>query len=113
MRLANALNRKIKKIQEFFYLYTRGLNHREIELLLKKDAVGAYTYLKGKTRLPDHPAKRLTVKTVFFVAKEIFISFMMQLTPARRLFYGLGIAGFLVGLFKVDLFYILIHCCPK
>ncbi|CAB1064956.1 Serine phosphatase RsbU, regulator of sigma subunit [Olavius sp. associated proteobacterium Delta 1] len=108
MRLANALNRKIKKIQEFFYLYTRGLNHREIELLLKKDAVGAYTYLKGKTRLPDHPAKRLTVKTVFFVAKEIFISFMMQLTPARRLFYGLGIAGFLVGLFKVDLFYILI-----
>ncbi len=108
MRLAIALNRKIKKIQEFFNLYTRGLNHREIERLLKKDAVGAYTYLKGKTRLPDHPPKRLTVKSVFFVGKEIFISFMMQLTPARRLFYGLAVAGFLVGLFKVDLFYILI-----
>ena len=108
MRLAIALNRKIKKIQEFFNLYTRGLNHREIELLLKKDTVGAYTYLKGKTRLPDHPPKRLTVKSVFFVGKEIFISFMMQLTPARRLFYGLAVAGFLVGLFKVDLFYILI-----
>jgi serine phosphatase RsbU (regulator of sigma subunit) len=108
MRLAIALNRKIKKIQEFFNLYTRGLNHREIERLLKKDAVGAYTYLKGKTRLPDHPPKRLTVKSVFFVSKEIFISFMMQLTPARRLFYGLAVAGFLVGLFKVDLFYILI-----
>jgi serine phosphatase RsbU (regulator of sigma subunit) len=108
MRLAIALNRKIKKIQEFFNLYTRGLNHREIERLLKKDAVGAYTYLKGKTRLPDHPPKRLTVKSVFFVGKEIFISFMMQLTPARRLFYGLSVAGFLVGLFKVDLFYILI-----
>ena len=108
MRLAIALNRKIQKIQEFFYLCTSGLNHREIERLLKKDALGAYTYLKGKTRLSDHPAKRLTVKSVFFVAKEIFISFMMQLTPARRLFYGLGVAGFVVGLLKVDLFYILI-----
>jgi sigma-B regulation protein RsbU (phosphoserine phosphatase) len=107
MRLAKALNRKAKRIQEFFYLYTSGLNHREIEQLLKKDAVDAYTYLKGKTSLTDHPPKRLTLKSLFFVVKEIFISFMMQLTPARRFFYGLGVAAFLVGLFKVDLFYIL------
>ena len=32
----------------------------------------------------------------------------MQLTPARRLFYGLGVAGFLVGLFEVDLLYMLV-----
>jgi serine phosphatase RsbU (regulator of sigma subunit) len=107
MRLARALNRRLKKIQEFFYLYTSGLNHREIEQLLKKDALEAYTYLKRKTNLNDHPPKRLTIKSVFFVVKEIFVSFMMQLTPARRLFYGLGIVGFLVGLFRVDLFYIL------
>jgi len=31
----------------------------------------------------------------------------MQLTPARRFFYGLGIAAFLIGLLKVDLFYLL------
>jgi len=108
MRLTKALIPKLNKIQKFFYLYTSGLNHREIERLLKKDTMGAFAYLKGKTRLPDHPPKRLTVKSVFFVGKEIFISFMMQLTPARRLFYGLGGAVFLVGLLKVDLFYILI-----
>jgi sigma-B regulation protein RsbU (phosphoserine phosphatase) len=107
MPRAKVLNRRLKKIQEFFYLYTSGLNHREIERLLKKDAVGAYTYLKGKTSLTDHPPKRLTVKSVFFVTKEVFISFMMQLTPARRLFYGLGVVGFLVGLFRGDLFYML------
>ena len=107
MRLAIALNRKIKKIQKFFYLYTSGLNHREIEQLLKKDAVDAYTYLKAKTGLADHPPKRLTVNSIFFIGREVFISFMMQLTPARRLFYGLGILGFLVGLFRVDLFYLL------
>ena len=108
MQRTKALNHKIKKIQKFFYLYTSGLNHREIERLLKKDAVGAYTYLKGKTGLPDHPTKRLTAKSIFFVGKEIFVSFMMQLTPARRLFYGLGVAGFLVGILKIDVFYILI-----
>ncbi|MEJ2166936.1 MAG: PP2C family protein-serine/threonine phosphatase [Desulfobacterales bacterium] len=107
MRLANALNRKARRIQEFFYLYTSGLNHREIEQLLKRDALEAYAYLKGKTGLADQPPKRRTVKSLFRVGKEIFISFMMQLTPARRFFYGLGVVAFLVGLFRVDLFYIL------
>ena len=108
MQLARSLNRRLKKIQDFFYLYTSGLNHREIERLLKKDALGAYTYLKGKTGLTEHPPKRLTPKSIFFIGKEIFVSFMMQLTPARRLFYGLAILGFLVGLLKVDVFYFLV-----
>ena len=107
MQLARNLNRRLKKIQDFFYLYTSGLNHREIEQLLKKDALDAYTYLKGKTDLTEHPPKRLTPKSIFFVGKEIFVSFMMQLTPARRLFYGLAILGFLVGLLQFDVFYIL------
>ena len=107
MQLVRALKQKSKKIQDFFYLYTSGLNHREIEQLLKKDAVDAYTYLKGKTGLTDQPPKRHTLKSVLSVSKEIFISFMMQLTPARRLFYGLAVAGFLVGLFQADLFYML------
>lgn len=32
---------------------------------------------------------------------------MMQLTPARRLLYALGVVGFLVGLLRGDLFYML------
>jgi len=107
MRFAKALNRKAKRLQEFFYLYTSGLNHREIEQLLKKDAVDAYTYLKGKTGLTDHPPKRRTMKSLLWVGKEIFISFIMQLTPARRFFYGLGVVAFLVGLLRVELFYVL------
>ncbi len=46
----------ITSTKEFFYLYTRGLNQREIEQLLKKDAVGAYTYLRGKTNLQSKKA---------------------------------------------------------
>jgi len=106
MQLSGRLNKKIEKIREFFYLYTSGLNHKEIERLLKKDTVDAFSYFKSKTSMADQAAKRPTIRSFFFVGKEIFISFIMQLTPARRLFYGIGIVGFLLGLIYTDLFYI-------
>lgn len=102
VKISVSINRGVKKIQKFFYFYTRGLNHREIEDLLKKDTVDAFSYFKAKTKIADKSPKRLSVGTFFYMGKEIFISFMMQLTPARRFFYGLGFAGFLIGLIKVD-----------
>jgi sigma-B regulation protein RsbU (phosphoserine phosphatase) len=102
MKIAEGINRRARKIQKIFYLYTRGLNHREIEQLLKKDTVGAFSYFKAKTKIPDQSPKRSSVGTFFYMGKAIFFSFMMQLTPARRFFYGLGVAGFLIGLLKVD-----------
>ncbi len=107
MQLSNRLNRKIEKVRKFFYLYTSGLNHKEIERLLKKDTVDAFTYFKSKTGIADQAAKRPSISSIFFVCKEIFISFIMQLTPARRLFYGIGIVGFLLGLIYVDRLYII------
>jgi hypothetical protein len=80
MRLAKSLNRRAKRIQKFFYLYTSGLNHREIERLLKKDAVDAYTYLKGKTDLTEQLPQRRTVKSFLLVGKEIFISYYCAAT---------------------------------
>jgi serine phosphatase RsbU (regulator of sigma subunit) len=102
MKISEGINRRVKKIQKFFYLYTSGLNHKEIELLLKKDTMDAFSYFKAKTKIADQSPKRSSTGTFFYMAKAIFISFMMQLTPARRFFYGLGFAGFLIGLLKVD-----------
>ena len=102
MKIAEGINRRIKKIQKLFHLYTSGLNHREIEQLLKKDTVDAFSYFKAKTKIPDQSPKRSSVGTFFYMGKAIFFSFMMQLTPARRFFYGLGVAGFLIGLLKID-----------
>jgi len=102
MNVPAGINRRIKKVQKFFYLYTSGLNHGEIEQLLKKDTVDAFSYFKAKTKMTEHAPRRSSVGTIFTTGKEIFISFMMQLTPARRFFYGLGVAGFLIGLLKVD-----------
>ena len=102
MKIAEGINRRARKIQKFFYFYTSGLNHKEIEDLLKKDTVDAFSYFKAKTKISEQSPKRSSVGTFFYMGKEIFISFMMQLTPARRFFYGLGFAGFLIGLIKVD-----------
>jgi serine phosphatase RsbU (regulator of sigma subunit) len=102
MNVPAGINRRIKKVQKFFYLYTSGLNHGEIEQLLKKDTVDAFSYFKAKTKMAEQTPRRSSVGTIFTTCKEIFISFMMQLTPARRFFYGLGVAGFLIGLIKAD-----------
>ena len=102
MKIAVSINRRVKNIQKFFYFYTSGLNHKEIEHLLKKDTVDAFSYFKAKTNIAEQSPKRSSAGTFFYMSKEIFISFMMQLTPARRFFYGLGFAGFLIGLIKVD-----------
>jgi serine phosphatase RsbU (regulator of sigma subunit) len=70
--------------------------------------VDAFSYFKSKTSITDHAAKRPSISSIFFVCKEIFISFTMQLTPARRFFYGIGIVGFLLGLIYIDLLYIVV-----
>jgi serine phosphatase RsbU (regulator of sigma subunit) len=92
------LKKKIKQAQKFYRFYTTGLTRKKVERLLKKDAVEAFTYYKEKTKLKDQPTEKKSFKTTIKVVKEIFFSFLMQLTPARRLFYGLSVVGFVIGL---------------
>ena len=93
-------------LRKFFYLYTSGLNRKEIERLLKKDTVDALSYFKRKTNLPDDTANRSSFFSFMYMCREIFISFIMQLTPARRLFYGIAVIGFLLGFLYFNLLYI-------
>jgi len=108
MKIFNRINKKIDKVREFFYLYTSDLNRKEIEQLLKKDTVYAFSYLKSKTSITDQAVKRPSLKSILYVGKEIFISFIMRLTPARRFFYGISIVGFLIGWISNDKFYLLV-----
>jgi len=101
------MKNKIRRIKDFYYLYTSGLNRREIERLLKKDTLEAYTYFKSKTSISNRERKEdSSLRSRLFVLKEIFISFVMQLTPARRLFYGIGIFCFLFGIMEIRLTYL-------
>ncbi len=85
-----------------------GLGHNEIELLLKKDTINTFSYLKKKTNLVDKQRQPRSIKFFLNVAKEIFISFVMQLSPARRMVYGIGAVAFIFGVFHIDIFYIIV-----
>jgi serine phosphatase RsbU (regulator of sigma subunit) len=107
MKISARIGEKFERVRVFWSLYTSGLNRKEVEQFLKKDTVDAFSYFKGKAGIADGIAKRPSIKQIFYVCKEIFISFVMRLTPARRLFYGIAIVGFLFGLMQLDTFYLL------
>lgn len=98
---------RIQKIKEFYALYTSGLNRKEVERLLKKDTLEAFSYYKRKTRIQDQAMESSSPRKTLSVFKEIFISFIMKLTPARRLVYGIGLLGFALGILNVHFGYII------
>jgi phosphoserine phosphatase RsbU/P len=106
-RIKLQIKDKIKKIRNFFQLYTTGLSRREIERMLHKDAMEALTYYREKTTLDDRPPQKASLKSRITVFKEIFLSFLMQLTPARRFFYGLSFIGFVLALLTTKVIWIL------
>jgi serine phosphatase RsbU (regulator of sigma subunit) len=101
------LKNAIKKQQDFFRLYTTGLSRKEIERMLHKDALEALIYYKEKTTLKDGPPEKESLKSKIRVFREIFVSFLMQLTPARRFFYGLSLVGFVLALLTAKVIWIL------
>ena len=82
-RITSKIKNKIKKARDFFQWYTTGLSRKEIERMLHKDAMEALTYYKEKTTLKDSRPERKSLISKISVFKEIFLSFLMQLTPAR------------------------------
>jgi serine phosphatase RsbU (regulator of sigma subunit) len=106
-RIKSYFKNKIMKARNFFQWYTTGLSRKEIERMLHKDALGALTYYREKTTLKDGPPEQKSLKSKITVVREIFLSFLMQLTPARRLFYGLGFVGFVLALLTAKVIWIL------
>ncbi len=104
--MLSVIRKKTKKIRDFYTVYTSGLNHNEIEHLLKKDTLDAYSYLKRKAHLSEKPQTN-SFKKSLLVAKEIFTCFVMQLSPARRLVYGIGAIILIAGFFANNLLYLI------
>ncbi len=98
--------RKIEKIKKNLKLYTSGLSHDKLEMLLKKDTLETFSYLKKKTSLAGKSQQPHSIKFYFTAAKEIFFSFVMQLTPARRMVYGIGFVVFILGILNRDMGYL-------
>ena len=71
------LKKKMYQLKDFFRLYTTGLNHKEVERLLKKDAMEAFEYYKEKTSLRGETLGTNSFKTTIKAVREIFLSFLV------------------------------------
>ena len=97
-RIKSNVEKSIRKHHKLLQLYTSGLNSQEVERLLKKDTLEALTYYRDKTTLKDISPEEKSFKTTARAVRAIFVSFLMQLTPARRLFYTISFCCFVLGL---------------
>ena len=79
----------------------RELGLDEIETLVRRDSVKAYSFYHAnrddRAELPDRGVKR-----AFALSRAVFLSFLRKLTPARRLAYMVGLGVFVWGLWQND-----------
>lgn len=91
MRIVDRLNR-------LYDFYTSELSYKEIEKLIKKDLPELYDFYLKKMKQPVVPKKSL-IGRLFFI-RYLFVEFLLQLTPVRRLVYSIGFAFFVYGFFS-------------
>jgi len=82
----------LKKIYDF---YSSGLNYKDIEKLIKRDVPEVYVFFKQRMRQPVKGGRSLSNRLVFI--KDLFIEFLYQLAPVRRLLYSAALILFLLA----------------
>ncbi|MBN1352459.1 PP2C family protein-serine/threonine phosphatase [candidate division KSB1 bacterium] len=91
------IQKHIDMLKRAYHLYLSGLNRPEIEHLLKRDTPDVYSFYSKGIQSPSK-ADLKKPRTILRFAKELFISFLLKLSPARRVFYILAFCLFGWGL---------------
>jgi len=86
-----------KNLKRFYQLYKSDLSISEIERLVKRDVPGLYEFYSRDMEKPDQDRNRL-YRALTFV-RNFFLTFLLKLTAARRLFYSVSLLLFFYGLF--------------
>lgn len=69
---------------------------KDVEKLIKRDAPEVYDFYVRRMKKPENG--RNSVERTFLFLRNLFIEFLLKMSPARRLFYSLALFFFLVGL---------------
>jgi serine phosphatase RsbU (regulator of sigma subunit) len=85
----------IDRLNRLYDFYTSDLNYKEIEKLIKRDIPELYNFYTKKMKDSTGP-ERTPRKFIKFI-RALFIEFLQQLTPVRRLLYTVGLVFFLYG----------------
>ena len=94
------IKKSVEFLRKLYDLYGAGLTRAEMERLWKQDTRGMYEFYARHITRPDQEQSR--VKRVLLFSKELFISFLLKLTPGRRLLYAVGLFLFFTGLWQRD-----------
>ena len=100
----DALHAGLKKTKPYRLIqtYGKGLNREELESFLTREAFQTFSFYRRDvdSRSKNGPPKK--VDNGLTVAKNLFLTFLLKLTPARRLFYAMALVLFVWGLFEVE-----------
>jgi serine phosphatase RsbU (regulator of sigma subunit) len=92
--------KQIDRLNRLFNLYSSDLSFKEIEKLIKKDIPELYNFYVRKMK--DSAGRETTPRKFFKFIRALFIEFLQQLTPVRRLLYTIGLILFLYGFLSVQ-----------
>jgi sigma-B regulation protein RsbU (phosphoserine phosphatase) len=90
-----------RSFKNFYRLFTRDLTRAEIERLVKVDTAGMYAFYLRHTQKPDLAKK--PVKRALIFCRDLFVTFLLKLTPARRLLYAIAVLLFALALINTNL----------
>jgi sigma-B regulation protein RsbU (phosphoserine phosphatase) len=95
------VRKTLLSIRDFGRLFMSGLTSTEIEKLVSDDTRGMYTfYVKNMSPLQPNESK---IMRVVKFGWYLFLAFLLKLTPARRLFYGIAVILVVLAFWDDDL----------
>jgi sigma-B regulation protein RsbU (phosphoserine phosphatase) len=89
----------MQSLKKLYRLFTSDLTRGEIERLVKVDTRGMYAFYLRHTQSVQKPAlvKKRWKRALIF-CRDLFVTFLLKLTPARRLLYALAFLLFALAL---------------
>ncbi len=84
-----------KRLNRLYDFYTSDLSYKEIEKLVKRDLPELYNFYVKKMKEPEE--MRRSPRGILRFLRSLFVAFLLQLTPVRRLVYSIALVLFVFG----------------
>jgi sigma-B regulation protein RsbU (phosphoserine phosphatase) len=70
---------------------------KEVEKLIKRDTPEVYDFYVRRMKMPEN--SRNSIERSFLFLRNLFIEFLLKMSPARRLVYSMAVVFFIAGWF--------------
>src|SRR3989338_3255508 len=99
------IERTTRRVRDFYNLFTSGLTVQEIERLVNVETRDTYAYYLRHVK--PEKQQQGSIKRFVLLCWNLFLAFLLKLTPARRLFYAVAIFGLGYAFYRGELAYAL------